>query len=58
MGMNKPGDYMLSEANGERELFKPSAEPLPLDLVQRMELEILLEELAEIIESEEGILIP
>ena len=58
MGMNKPGDYMLSEANAERELFKPSAKPLPLDLVQRMELEILLEELAEIIESEEGILIP
>ena len=58
MEMSKPGNSILSEADSEGELNQSRKKPLPLEVAQEVELEILLEELAEIIESEDGILIP
>jgi hypothetical protein len=51
-------NFVLVAAHAEPELSEPAeTKPIP-ESVEQMELDLLLEELAELIESEDGILIP
>jgi hypothetical protein len=52
----KQKDYLPASSPSEGDHDKCTN--LPLELLQRVELDIILEELAEIIESENGILTP
>jgi hypothetical protein len=56
METNKPSDYLPSNSTNENTSGRPNV--LPFELVQQVEVEILLEELGEIIESEDGIVTP
>jgi hypothetical protein len=56
METNKPSDYLTSNSPNENKSGKTNV--LRFELVQQVELDILLEELGEIIESENGIVTP
>jgi hypothetical protein len=56
METNKPSDYLPSNSPNENKSAKTNV--LPFELVQQVEIDILLEELGEIIESENGIVTP
>jgi hypothetical protein len=59
MGMAKPQDYVPGVDCCDPGFSQPeNTEPVVLQSAEQMELEMLLEELAEFIESEDGILIP
>jgi hypothetical protein len=59
MAMEKRQDYTPFAANAERHLSEPqNRKPVSSKSVEQIETEMLLEELAELIESEGGILIP
>jgi hypothetical protein len=59
MGMAKPQDYLQGVDYREPGFSEPeNTEPVVLQSEEQMELEMLLEELADFIESEDGILIP
>lgn len=63
MGMAKSQDYVPAEPAadyGEPGFSGPKNNPKPaaLQSAEEIDLEVLLEELAEFIESEDGILIP
>jgi hypothetical protein len=55
----KPDDSISSEAPADlNSSNQTNTRPASLESDEKMELEVLLEELAEIIESEDGLLIP
>ena len=56
METNKPSDYLPSNSPNDNKSGKTNG--LPFELVQQVEIDILLEELGEIIESENGIVTP
>jgi hypothetical protein len=59
MGMAKFQDYVRGVDYPEPGFSEPeNTKPVVLQSAEQMELEMLLEELAEFIESEDGILIP
>jgi di/tripeptidase len=59
MGMAKFQDYVRGVDYREPGFSEPeNTKPIVLQSAEQMELETLLEELAEFIESEDGILIP
>jgi hypothetical protein len=59
MGMAKSQDYLSGVDCREPGFSAPeNTKPVVLQSEEQMELELLLEELAEFIESEDGILIP
>jgi hypothetical protein len=59
MGMAKSKDYVPAVDYHEPEFSEPeNTKPVVLKSAEQMELELLLEELGEFIESEDGILIP
>jgi hypothetical protein len=59
MGMAKSQDYVPVADYCEPGLSEPkNTKPVVLESPEQIELEVLLEELAEFIESEGGILIP
>jgi hypothetical protein len=60
MGMAKSQDYVPPSVDYcETGFSEPeNTKPVVLQSAEQMELELLLEELAEFIESEDGILIP
>ena len=59
MAMEKPQDCVPFAANREPQLSEPrNRKPVSSKSVEQIETEMLLEELAELIESEDGILIP
>ena len=59
MAMEKPQDCVPFAAKGEPHLSEPrNRKPVSSKSVEQIETEMLLEELAELIESEGGILTP
>lgn len=59
MGMAKSHDYVSAMDYCEPGFSEPeNTKPVVLQSAEQIELEMLLEELAEFIESEDGILIP
>lgn len=59
MEMDKSPDFVLSAANAERKaILSRTTKPVSSAPVQQIELDKLLEEMAEIIEAEGGILTP
>jgi hypothetical protein len=59
MDMDKSRDRLLFAVHGEPRLYKPrKRKPVSLKSAEQTRTDVLLEELAEIIESERGVLIP
>jgi len=59
MAMEKSQDCLPFAAKADRHSSEPrNGKPVSLKSVEQIETEMLLEELAELIESEDGILIP
>lgn len=59
METDKSSDFVVSTASAERKaILSQTPKPVPVDPIPQIELDKVLEEMAEIIEAEDGILTP